>query len=375
MEKHMKITNIELSNFELSYPLEIFSPLETIFFLDIETTGFTAKGSSLYLIGGAYYKNSTWNIIQWFSEDYSEEKEILNAFKSFAKEYSFFIHYNGNNFDIPYLKQKATMLQIDLSFLDNAGLDLYRRIAPYKSFLKLQNCKQKTIESFLNINRMDTYNGGELITMYHDYVSSPSKYGLQMLLLHNTDDMKGMLHIIPMLSYSDLFNALISVEKVQANVFTNYVGDKRKELYMQIKLKYSLPKKVSVFSDQCYFIGDKAKASLRVPIHETELKYFYSNYNDYYYLPEEDTAIHKAVATYVDSSRRKKAKASTCYTKHTSSYIQQWELIKEPFFKKDYKSSNIYFELTDDIKKDRVFFNSYATHVLHHMIIESKNND
>ncbi len=72
---------------------------------------------------------------------------------------------------------------------------------------------------------MDKYNGGELITMYHDYVSSPSKYGLQTLLLHNADDMKGMLHILPILSYSDLFNALISVEKVQSNVFLNYDRD------------------------------------------------------------------------------------------------------------------------------------------------------
>lgn len=371
----MKKTNIEINNFEVSYPLDNFSPLETIFFLDIETTGFTAKGSSLYLIGGAYYKNKTWNIIQWFSENYSEEEKILNAFKDFAKDYSLFIHFNGNNFDIPYLRQKAEMLQVDLSFLENAGLDLYRRIAPYKSFLKLANCKQKSIEKFLNINRIDTYNGGELITIYHDYVSSPSDYALQTLLLHNADDMKGMLYIIPMLSYSDLFNKSILVEKVQVNEYSNYNGEKRKELYMQLKLEYSLPKKISVFADHCYFIGEDRKASLRIPIYEIELKHFYSNYNDYYYLPEEDTAIHKSVATYVDSSRRKKANASTCYTKHTSSYIQQWKIIKEPFFKKTYKSTDIYFELTDEIKKDRTLFNLYAKHVLQHMVIECKNND
>ncbi len=371
----MKKTNIELSNFKLLYPIEKLVPLENIFFLDIETTGFTAKGSALYLIGGAYFKNNTWNIIQWFAEKYTEEEEILLAFERFAKNYSYFIHYNGNNFDIPYLKQKAEMLQIDLSFLDQTGLDIYRRIAPYKSFLKLQNCKQKTIEKFLNISRKDTFQGGELISLYHDYVSSPTDYALQTLLLHNADDMKGMLHILPILSFSDLFNDVISVEKVQANIFTSYHGEKRKELFMQLHLPHPLPKKISVYADQCYFSGDKEKASLRVPIYETELKYFYANYNDYYYLPEEDTAIHKAVATYVDPSRRKKAKASTCYTRHTSSYIQQWEIIKKPFFKKEYKSSDIYFELTDDVKKDRTLFNAYASHILQHMVIESKNND
>ena len=40
------------------------------------------------------------------------------------------------------------------------------------------------------------------------------------------------------------------------------------------------------------------------------LKYFYDNYKDYFYLPKEDTAIHKSVATYVDKDFRQKAKTA-----------------------------------------------------------------
>ena len=36
---------------ELGYPLEKIAPIDKILFLDIETTGFTAKSSSLYMIG------------------------------------------------------------------------------------------------------------------------------------------------------------------------------------------------------------------------------------------------------------------------------------------------------------------------------------
>ena len=36
----------------------------------------------------------------------------------------------------------------------------------------------------------------------------------------------------------------------------------------------------------------------------------------------------------------------------------------EPFFKPDYKSRELYFELTDEIKKSRHIFSLYATHVL-----------
>jgi hypothetical protein len=36
----------------------------------------------------------------------------------------------------------------------------------------------------------------------------------------------------------------------------------------------------------------------------------------------------------------------------------------EPFFKRDYDSKDLFFELTDDIKKDRQLFSDYASHVL-----------
>ena len=38
------------------YPLDKIAPLNKILFLDIETTGFTAKSSCLYLIGTACYE-------------------------------------------------------------------------------------------------------------------------------------------------------------------------------------------------------------------------------------------------------------------------------------------------------------------------------
>ena len=47
----MRISEETLENFSISYPLERLAPLERILFIDIETTGFTARSSYLYLIG------------------------------------------------------------------------------------------------------------------------------------------------------------------------------------------------------------------------------------------------------------------------------------------------------------------------------------
>ena len=35
-----------------------------------------------------------------------------------------------------------------------------------------------------------------------------------------------------------------------------------------------------------------------------------------------------------------------------------------PFFKRDYKSQELFFELTDELKRDKPAFSQYASHVL-----------
>ena len=360
----MKISEEILEHFSISYPLERIAPLERILFLDIETTGFTAKSSYLYLIGCAYYQSGRWHTIQWIAENYSEEAAVLDAFFSFAKPYEYLIHFNGNNFDLPFLSQKCLQLSLPYSFEGMTGIDLYKRIRPYKFFLKLPNCKQKTLEQFLGIHREDVFSGGELIGIYHDYVKSPSEFAQKALFLHNADDIRGMLETLPMLAYYDLFNSSPRAKKVQANSYRDLNGHSRKELLITLQLPTALPKQISASAGGCYFYGVGREASLKVPMYEEELKYFYSNYKDYYYLPAEDIALHKSVAGFVDKSHRIPATAANCYTRKYSSYLPQWELIFEPFFKRDYKSKELFFELTDEMKKDRDSFTAYASHVL-----------
>ncbi|MDD2972198.1 MAG: ribonuclease H-like domain-containing protein [Lachnospiraceae bacterium] len=360
----MKIIKSELSNIKLNYPLDETMELEKTLFIDIETTGFTAKGSSLYLIGCIYQKNNSFHLIQWFADHYDDEVQVLREFFRFVQDYSYLVHFNGNNFDIPYLQQKAIQYGLPDTFDHFEALDLYRRIAPFKEFLKLPNCKQKTIEIFLNVNREDTFHGGELISVYHEYVKAPSESNLQILLLHNADDIQGLVSLLPVLSYCDLFLNTVRVTKVQANYYTDYVGDKKQEVLMKLRFKNPLPVAVSQGVNNCYFTGFDMEGTLKVPIFQGELKYFYANYRDYYYLPLEDCSIHKSVAHFVDHDHRIKATASNCYTKKTSSYLPQWDVLFQPFFKEDYRSKELYFELTDEFKKQRDDFSRYANHVL-----------
>ncbi len=360
----MKTVHKRLENFTCAYPLERIAPLDKCLFLDIETTGFTARSSSLYLIGCAHYTDDGWFIRQWFADSPEEEQEVLTAFFEFAKPFSHLLHFNGNNFDLPFLLQKCKQYELPYTFDAFVGIDIYKRTAPYKYFLKLPNCKQKTIELFLGINRIDTFSGGELITVYHEYVKKHSEFGLKALLQHNFDDMKGMLQILPILAYYDLFNGELHAKKVQANYYKDLNGAKHQEILIKCKFATPLPIAVSFGTAGCYFSGKDSEGTLKVPLYEEEMKYFYANYKDYYYLPGEDLAMHKAVATFVDSKHRTQATAATCYTRKYSSYLPQWEIVFEPFFKRDYKSKELFFELTDELKKDRAAFTTYAKHVL-----------
>lgn len=360
----MKTVRKKLEKFICEYPLEKLAPLDKCLFVDIETTGFTAKASSLYLIGCAHYCEDGWYVRQWFADSPEEEKEVLIAFFEFAKPFSHLLHFNGNNFDLPFLLQKCAQYELHYTFDSFEGIDIYKRTAPYKYFLKLPNCKQKTIELFLGINRLDTFSGGELIGVYHDYVQKPTEFGLKALLQHNFDDMKGMLSILPVLSYYDLFNGGLHAKKVQANYYQDLNGTKHQEVLIKLKFSSPLPVAVSFGAAGCYFSGKGMEGTLKVPLYEEEMKYFYANYKDYYYLPGEDLAMHKSVATFVDSKHRTQASAATCYTRKYSAYLPQWEILFEPFFKREYKSKELFFELTDEFKTDRAAFTAYAKHVI-----------
>lgn len=360
--------SIHLPN--INYPLDKIAPLEKILFIDIETTGFTAKSSTLYLIGTAYYESGKWQVKQWFANTYEEEQYILSAFFNFAMNYTHLIHFNGNNFDLPYLMQKCRQYQLPYNFNHFEGIDIYRRIAPFKSFLRLPNCKQKTLEGFLDITRKDLYSGADLISVYHAYVKEPTDYGLQALTLHNSDDMVGMLKLLPLLSYYDLFNETIKPRKVQANYYRDINGNQHQEIFMKLSLPSALPHSISGTAKGCYFKGEGLEGDLRIPLYEEEMKYFYSNYKNYYYLPEEDVSIHKSVASFVDKEHRVQATAGTCYTRKLATYLPQWDTLFEPFFKRNFKDKDIFFELTEDMKKERELFSKYASHVLN-MIVSS----
>lgn len=360
----MKTMKTKLSSLKSSYHIKSNYSLNETLFLDIETTGFSATTSSLYMIGCVYFDHDHFQLIQWFAQKPSEEKSILQEFLLFCKNFKQVIHFNGNRFDVPYLLQKASYYELSETLSSLEAIDLYKRILPCKQMLKLPDCKQKTIEIFLNVSREDTFSGGELIRVYQAYVANPDQELFEQLIQHNADDLAGLVSLLPILAYCELFLSPIRVKKVQANYYRDYQGEKKQELLMKLELPSPLPVAISYGQFECYFTGKDQEGTLKIPILEDELKYFYSNYKDYYYLPIEDMALHKSVASFVSKDHRIPATARNCYTRKRSQYLPQWEALFEPFFKRNYDDSAYFFELTEELKQHRDAFSIYASHIM-----------
>lgn len=360
----MKTFNYKFQQLKIEYDLSLLGEPEKLLFVDIETTGLSSKTASLYLIGACYYKENVWNGIQWFAENTEDEINVIKAFFEFAANYTTLIHFNGNQFDLPFILGRCERLGLSYTFENFEGIDIYKRVSLCKHFLQLPNCKQTSIEKFLRLNREDKYSGGELIQVYKDYLINPTEKQEKLLLLHNKDDLKGMLAILPILAYGDIFNKPVRATKVQANYYRDLNGKKQQELIIRLKLTSFVPVPLSYHANDCYVTAEGNHAALRVPVYTEELKYFYTNYKEYYYLPLEDVAMHKSVASFVDKEHRIPATAATCYTRKYSSYLPMWDYVLEPFFKREYKSSLLFFELTDEFKTNREAFSRYASHIL-----------
>lgn len=362
-----------------AYSFEHEYAIDKIVFFDIETTGLSAETSYLYLIGCAYYKDETFHLIQWFSENINEESLLISTFFEFLANYDFLIHFNGSGFDIPFIQQKIKQLNLDYSFSNIVSLDIYRLIKPYKRLFKLDSMRLKSLEGFLRIRRKDTLDGEELIGVYASFIGkkryeslkqsrfpknkleepTESTLLLEQLLLHNEDDIRGLLLISSVLNYVALFEKPIRI--------TNAKTDNDR-LLIDFDICNSLPVGVS-FSDGLTSISAAGNsATLGIQIYEGELKHYYENYKDYYYLPEEDCAVHKSVASFVDKDYRVKAKPATCYTKKSGLFAPQFDKVLSPYFMQTHQDKLSFVEIHTDFLLQEDNLELYVKHILEHIM-------
>ena len=351
-------------NFEETYPLDRIGDREELLFFDIETTGFSGDYSTLYLIGCVYYQNGIWNLIQWFADTLDSEKELLITFFEFLKQFKKVVHFNGDGFDIPYLLKRSRAYHLTYDFSGVESLDLYKKIRPYRALLSLSSMKQKAIEAFLGVERKDLYSGGQLILVYKDYLITHESFLFDLLILHNEDDLKGMPLILPILNYPDFLEHEFSLAKQELTSNKDLFGRNHHALKLTLKSSYEIPVGFQKSNSVVDAVAKGQELTLTIDLYEGELKYFYPDYKDYYYLLYEDRAIHKSIAEYVDKEARKKATAKNCYIKQTGCYLPQFSPLWTPFLQNQWKDKVTYITYDSEFFKNYENLQRYIRHIL-----------
>lgn len=322
----MLIQNIPLSRDVLPCPAALL-PEDAVFF-DIETTGLSHRTSHLFMIGAICWKQGQPWLTQWFLQKPSEEKEVLERFSELLKTCRTVIHYNGRSFDLPYLQDRCRYWDLPDPFAGSLpeSLDLYRRLRPLRSVFSLSSLKQKDIERLLHYSRRDQLSGKELIAVYHEYLQHAGERERELLLLHNREDLLGMLSIYRFCSALD---SLLQHPSITDTVFQN------ETLRIELNAETEFPAELQVKTSEADLLIRNNLVQISVHGVRGCFRHYYSNYKDYYYLPLEDTAIHKSVGTYVDPSFRKKATADTCFTKKEGLFFFQPSPIFLPDFHRE----------------------------------------
>lgn len=357
---------------KLNFDTALFQPLdvpkEQIVYFDIETTGFSPATSSVYLIGAVFHDGDNYVMRQWFTDTKEAEAEIISSFMDFIKNFSALVNYNGTVFDIPFIIKKSEFYNIPCDFSGIVNIDIYKIINPVKNLFKLDNLKQKSVEQFMGVHREDRYSGGDLINVYLEYLAGCDSSLMQLLLLHNHDDILGMVRLLPVINYTCLLNRQYDVVSVNLEDTTTLSGAPKKEIIIELALDSFLPKRISVAGEFSYLTAAAHTAKLCITAYTGELKYFYSNYKDYYYLPEEDESVHKSIAFYVDKNFRTRAKAANCYSKRTGVFLPQHTETISPYFKIDYYDKITYFEYTEDFTDSKEKILDYCNDIFNHIL-------
>jgi uncharacterized protein YprB with RNaseH-like and TPR domain len=309
---------------------------------DIETTGLNKKFSHTAVIGTGCMKDGNIFFRQWLLDDPAQESEMLEEFSAYLKEFRSIIQFNGNSFDIPYITERCGIHGLSDPFTGMGLIDLYRSSKHLTNVSSLENFKQKSLEKLFDINRKDMISGRDCIFAYRDYLRYKDPRARDALLLHNEEDVLGLLKLYP------LRNLDFIADEFKVSDISLIPGSENIRIGFELMrgLPFEIDSRCGGYS--LYVSGDKGVLTLFPLLCVRKL--FFKDYREYYYLPDEDRAIHKSVGVYVDPAHRQKAVKSNCYEKADGCFYRQYGEDILPAFKEDVKDKTFWFR-SADIKK------------------------
>lgn len=339
--------------------------------LDIETTGLSPKTASIYMIGTGRLIGDELCVTLLFAETFDQEEAVITCFLNELSGFSEVITFNGERFDLPFIRERARKYGILTDNMDALrSIDLLLNIRPFKKLLGLSSCRQKAIEALFHVDRDDEYDGGALIDVYMRYQNDPGPQAEKLLLLHNAEDITGMVHILPMLSYSKLTSCNTSLASAEWD-------PEEGQLLVRLDTDAALPHPATINESLCYIILEQNKIRAALSVYSGTLKYFFPYPAKYVYLTGEQTVVPKLLASAIPSSEKRPAKAAECFTPVEGDFIALDPVIwrknasffeNDKIFRKDYDKKDVLYIKTDRTALDAKSLQSYIGLLINHYI-------
>lgn len=180
--------------------------------LDIETTGLSRKKDLIITIGLLYGEDREVVTEQYFAESLMDEVNLIEKFLERIKSFDTVLTYNGDSFDIPFIREKINFYGFE--DFNVRQVDLYKTVRKYKDILSIEKINQREVEKYLHIERKENLKGNDVALLYKNFLLKG--VSSEEIILHNKWD---LINLHKILKIENIIESEMTVE-TDLGIFT-----------------------------------------------------------------------------------------------------------------------------------------------------------
>ena len=255
--------------------------------LDIASRGRYWRSSPLISVSLISSKAGLPEEITWISGKESDEYDILEALREYLTGHDTVITFNGQSYDIPFLKKKYSAYGLPDPFTGLAQRDLFREYRSLRAVLGLPSGKLADYDAYIRIHAGQKAN--------------PSSENEEL----TSADAKRTLRILGFDAVLELLGG--DFDSAKAEVSEDLV-------IFRIRTLRNMPCRIAFHDGPFHLTAAGRTAALSSRIEDGKIRFYHDDIRNYVYLPHEGYAIYRTMAEFVDRSHREKATRENCYT-------------------------------------------------------------
>lgn len=288
--------------------------------LTMETTGLSPRNSFIMMAALASCQSDGWHQKILIAESRREEASLLKNVRSALSEADTICFFGYVSFFRRFVNERWENISgySDSFFRPDLTIrDLQQQLKEVRHLLPLENLSRRSIEKYIGFQRKAPAAGRQIAECYLKYQQSAQGHLPGDIISHLTEDLRSYFSINALESYCQLADDRLVLDPLRP-----FETDED-HLYIYGLAEKDFPLPLSHTDEYRRLDLDGNKVTLTIPLYPANLKYYYPGpVSDYYYLPEEDRAIHKSLAMLVDKKYRKKATRATCYTRQEGLFLK-----------------------------------------------------